>query len=115
MSFQSTHKLEFLVAPWITEDFTRFKIGTVNGIWTSTKNTYDILGIDNDCPGNGHFDDVFEWFENSCKRDKKDFRILEVWNKRLRKHLTEKRGFVLESKKGPSYIKKYKTIASCMN
>lgn len=92
--FKSTHNLDFEVAPWITEDFQRFRIGTVSGIWAATSLSYDILGIDNDKPGNGHFEDTLQWFENSCKRDNRALRILEVWNERLKKHLISKRGFV---------------------
>lgn len=92
--FKSAHNLDFEVAAWITEDFQRFRIGTVSGIWVATSLSYDILGIDNDKPGNGHFEDVLQWFENSCKRDNRALRILEVWNEGLKKHLISKRGFV---------------------
>ncbi len=56
--------------------------------------SYDILSIRNRCKHNGHLEDVFEWFEKSCRRDKKVFRVLEVWNKRFKRHLIEKRGFM---------------------
>lgn len=91
--FQSKNKLSFEVAPWITEDFLRFRIGTCEGLWRSTHDSYDILAVDNTRGGNGHFEDVLQWFEYSCKRDKKAFRVLEVWNKNLKRHLIEKRGF----------------------
>lgn len=107
------HNLDFEAAPWeplpgfpAAENFTRFRIGTCEGLWASTKTSYDILAVTNEVPGNGHWDDVLQWFEFSCKRDKKNFRILEVWNKRLKKHLTTKRGFKLD---GPdNVIKRFK-------
>jgi hypothetical protein len=57
-----------------------------------------MLAVVNDNPGNGHLDDVFEWFEGSCRRDKKNFRILEIWNKAFREHLLTKRGFIAQGK-----------------
>jgi len=95
--FESTHKLDFEAAPWIMGDFMQFRIGTCHGLWGVTDTTYDILAIDNREKGNGHLEDVFEWFENSCKRDGKDLRILEVWNGNFLKHLITKRGFQHES------------------
>lgn len=94
--FKTTHDLPFEVAAWLTSNFMRFRIGTCNGLWRCTNEFYDILAIDNTKPGNGHFNDVFEWFEHSCQRDKKSLRILEVWNGRLKEHLITKRGFEID-------------------
>lgn len=58
--FKSIHNLDFEVAPWITEEFQRFRIGTVSGIWAPTDLSYDILGIYNANPGNGHFEDTLQ-------------------------------------------------------
>lgn len=112
MEFTTTHKLDFGVADWrpldgfpIAGEFKRFKVGTCKGLWRSTSRSYDILAITNDVPGNGHFEDVLEWFENSCKRDGRDLNILEVWNKDFKKHLIKKRGF---KKKGvDDVVKKF--------
>lgn len=97
MDFKSTHGLPFLSAKWVNpandEGWLIFKIGTVNGQWRATPDSYEILSVINDEPGNGHFQDVFDWFENSCKRDKKDLKILECWNAKLATHLKTKRGF----------------------
>jgi hypothetical protein len=91
---KTKHNLDFEVAPWRpTTQFILFRVGTCAGLWTSTDKTYDILAVQNESKGNGHFDDVLEWFEFSCKRDNKNLRFLETWNQRLRKHLIEKRGF----------------------
>jgi hypothetical protein len=96
---KTTHNLQFEVAPWELnisekEPFLRFKVGTVYGLWRSTDDSYDILSVDNTEIGNGHFGDVMEWFEHSCKIDNRNLKVLEVWNKLLYKHLVEKRGFV---------------------
>lgn len=64
-----------------------------------------ILSVINDVPGNGHFNDVLEWFENSCKRDGRLLRVREVWNKGLLTHMLTKRGFVHES--GDNLIKQF--------
>jgi len=71
-----------------------FKIGTCNGVWYPTPTEYRILFIGNSQKGNGHFDDVLEWFEASCKRDKRALVFEEVMNKKFMKHLIKKRGFI---------------------
>lgn len=105
------HNLPFESRPWesmlgVDENFMQFRIGTCEGLWSSTDKTYDILAITNNQPGNGHFDDVLEWFESSCKRDGKSLRILECWNKHFKMHLIRKRGFSPEGK--DNVIKKVK-------
>lgn len=89
----TTHNLIFEHGAWIMYDFDRFRVGTCEGLYRAEKDHYDILAITNNIPGNGHLNDVFEWFEHSCKRDKKSLRILEVWNSGFRNHLINKRGF----------------------
>jgi hypothetical protein len=98
--FRSTHNLIFYSAYWQNpfnlDHWQVFKIGTCKGQWVATDDSYDIISILNECPGNGHFDDVLEWFENSAKRDHKKLRILSVENKRLASHLVKKRGFTYQ-------------------
>lgn len=107
--FKSSHDLPFLSKHWDnpfnTEGWQQFLIGTCHGQWISTPTSYDILTVINDQPGNGHFTDVLEWFERSCKRDGKAFRILEVWNKRLSTHLVTKHGFTYQD--GDNLIKTF--------
>ena len=96
--FKSEHDLIFEVAPYPRniDDKTHwmlFRVGTCRGLWCSTDSSYDILAITNDQQGNGHFDDVLQWFEQSCCRDKKALRILEVWNSNFKNHLINKRQF----------------------
>lgn len=92
------HGLDFEVAEYDLNvdpntDWKRFRVGTCEGLWCSTETSYDILAITNSVPGNGHLTDTLQWFEESCRRDKKSLRVLECWNQGLKKHLIEKRGF----------------------
>lgn len=115
MSFQTAHNLDFMVAddpkgfaraqwalaigithcddehphiPWRL-----FQVGTCHGQWRAVPGAYEILSVMNDEPGNGHFEDVLQWFEQSCRRDGKVLRIRSVDNKKFKKHLIRKRGF----------------------
>jgi len=89
--------LEFFSAEWRRpynlDGWLLFKIGTCDGQWRDGGDAYEILSVYNDQPGNGHFEDVLAWFEQSCRRDGKALRIREVWNPRLKRHLMERRGF----------------------
>jgi len=90
----TTHNLDFLSAEDEFLGTLNFKIGTCVGQWGSTWDSYYILTVINDQPGNGHFDDVLQWFEYSAKRDNKNLIVLELWNERLYFHLLIKRGFI---------------------
>lgn len=103
--FTTTHKLDFEVSVQNrSEDFYRFRIGTCHGLWRATADTYDILAVYNNKPGNGHLEDVFQWFSASCRRDGRDLRVMEIMNEDFLRHLIEKRGFVAE---GDHCIKKF--------
>jgi hypothetical protein len=93
VEFKSTHNLYFETAPFYHPSATRFRVGTCTGIFSCDGDNYIIIGIGNDKQGNGHLQDVFDWFENSCKRDKKNLMVVEIMNKPFMKHLIEKRGF----------------------
>lgn len=100
--FYSTNQLDFESAPYPYQFddgrfWNAFRIGTCEGLWCCTEEAYLILAVRNSKPGNGHFTDVLDWFKNSCKRDKKDFKILELWNKNLKQHLINKKGFKAHS------------------
>jgi hypothetical protein len=101
--FKSTNNLDFEVAPWVTSDFIRFRVGTCEGLWRSTNVSYDILAIHNSSPGNGHVQDVFDWFERSCKKEGKKLMVLEIWNNNFKRHLIERRGF---TEIGPDNVEK---------
>lgn len=83
---------------------------TCEGLYKSSPTSFDILAITNSVPGNGHFEDVLEWFYNSCRRDQKDLVILEVWNSELKRHLIHKRKF--KPYRVDDVILKFKNIPS---
>ena len=98
--FKSTHNLAFKIAKYPIQlvsnvEWIAFKIGTCEGLFCFNGVCYQILAINNKEMNNGHFQDVLDWFENSCKRDKVSLQFLQIMNKRFKKHLVEKRGFVL--------------------
>ena len=102
--FQSSHNLPFGDAPpgplddMFGDGWRNFRIGTCLGQWRAIPEAYEILSILNTKPGNGHFDDVLEWFTQSCKRDGKCLRFREVGNPLFKAHLIGKRGFAAEGK-----------------
>lgn len=77
-----------------SEGHKMFRIGTCDGQWGCTSDSYFILSVINKEAGNGHLNDVFEWFEYSCKRDNKNLLVLECMNNDFYNHLLNKRGFV---------------------
>lgn len=93
------NKLDFLVSdsPYVivgqTFPHLLFKVGTCHGQWGCAKDSYFILSVMNSEIGNGHLDDVFQWFEYSAKRDGKNLIVLECINDRFYNHLLYKRGF----------------------
>jgi hypothetical protein len=92
--FETTHKLDFEVRPWrLSNEFVEFKVGTCHGLYSSDKNSFNILAVINDNPGNGHTKDVFEWFEHSCRRDGKSLKVLEIMNEEYMSDLINKHGF----------------------
>lgn len=95
----TTHSLDFLSCDWPRDpNIQMFKIGSCEGLWYCHEETYVILSVINDEPGNGHFDDVFEWFEFSAKRDGYRLMVQHIMNSRFYHHLTSKRGFVPHGK-----------------
>lgn len=95
--FKSQHDLLFEIGRWDSpfndEKFIRFRVGTCHGLWKADPDNYIILAVNNETPGNGHFEDVLEWFYKSCIRDKKGLRFLDCMNTRFKYHLITKRGF----------------------
>lgn len=101
---KTTHNLDFCWKPSVYNfggsDHKEYKVGTCHGQWGSTFDSYYVLSVINREPGNGHLDDVFEWFEHSAKRDGKNLMVLDCENQRFYNHLLAKRGFVaLDSQK----------------
>jgi len=91
----------------IGEDWRLFRVGTVNGIYRDGNNTYEVLAIQNDEPGNKHVEAAFAYFFTSCKRDKRDFIVRQVWNIGLAAKLS-KMGFTCINE--DDYIKNYKEM-----
>lgn len=100
------HQLEFYARPWHRdESYTDFKCGTVFGLYKYEGTSIVIVALKNDFPGNGHLDDVMQWFENSCTRDKKNLKVVDILNKRFYDHLIKKRGFLKVAKYSDQVIK----------
>ena len=110
----TTHRLNFYSRPWKLKWYWRlamivvrpknddkfpeikweeFRVGTCVGQFRVTPEAYEILSIINSAPGNGHLEDLFEWFEYGCRRSRLPLRILRFTNQRFKKHLIDKRGF----------------------
>ena len=110
-SIVTTHNLNFEASPW-DSDYTRFRIGTCEGLYGYVVNNYcgkpertlDILAVQNRDQGNGHFEDVLEWFEFAAKRDGVPLRFVEIMNERLFLHLCNKRGYKPQILKAGSAI-----------
>jgi len=107
----TTHGLEFEAAKWpICEDILLFRVGTCHGQWFYGGDRgpgYYIISIANETPGNGHLDDVFEWFEYACRREGVPLYILAFFNENFRKHCIKKRGFK-EIKGTDNVVKEFK-------
>lgn len=95
MDFKSTNDLPFECRPWVRNpEWMDYRIGTCTGLYSTSMISYDILAVQNSKQGNGHFQDVLDWFENSCRRDGKSLKFLELMNDELKDHLINKRGFL---------------------
>jgi len=94
-AIQTKHNLDFGSRPWERGfGIQVFRIGSCEGQWMCTESAYCIISVINNNPGNGHLDDVFEWFEFACKRDGKALMVLECMNERFKAHLLQKRDFL---------------------
>jgi hypothetical protein len=104
----TTHRLEFFSAPDpldLIQGLKRFQVGTCGGQWLATQDEYVIFAVANNLPGNGHFEDVLEWFYSSCQRDGKNLLIFEFLNTGFFKHLVNKRGFTPLGNKNNACVK----------
>jgi hypothetical protein len=70
-----------------------FRVGTCCGQFRVADDAYEIVSVLNTESGNGHFDDMMQWFEHACRRDDKGLRFTCILNERFAFHLIEKRGF----------------------
>jgi hypothetical protein len=103
------HNLDFEVAEspynFFNDGHQMFRVGTCEGQWGFTKDCFYILSVANKVQGNGHLDDVFEWFEHSCKSHNRNLIILSVMNSSFYDHLINKRGFTPLDEKRDNLIK----------
>jgi hypothetical protein len=106
--FKTSHNLPFEAAPWHDPEFALFRIGTCEGLWSSDARSYNIIAVTNKQSGNGHLNDVFEWFEHSCIRDGRTLKVVEIMNPEFMMHLINKRGFVKIS--GSNVEKKFNNV-----
>ena len=98
--FKTKHELDFEGTPYDMNidpenDWQRFRVGTVTGLWCFDDKNLKILTIENSSPGNGHFEDTLQWFERSANIFNKPLKILEIMNPDFRDHLSKKRGFTI--------------------
>jgi len=94
-AIRTKHNLDFKVCDDpMGNGVMRYMVGTCNGQYEFMPFAIAIISIVNDSPGNGHLDDVFEWFEYAAKRDKKPLMIMEFFNQRFKQHCILKRGFM---------------------
>lgn len=91
--FQSMHNLHYEEMPGTWYGEKKYRVGTCTGIYHFTRISLNIVAIVNSEPGNGHFEDVLQWFERSCRRDKKNLVFMHCDNLRFRDHLITNRGF----------------------
>ncbi len=106
----TTHKLDFESAdsPYNIlgiGEHKLFRIGTCTGQWGSAKGCFYILSVINHEEGNGHLEDVFEWFEFACKESKRNLLVLACFNERFYRHLLWHRGFIPLDAEGENLIK----------
>lgn len=74
--------------PWML-----YRVGTVEGQFRVTDDSYEILSIINNAPGNGHLTDLLQWFYYACIRSQMPLRILSFYNQDFKQHLIDKKGF----------------------
>lgn len=95
--FESTHGLGFKGAPQIVSGeqtgLTKFEVGTCRGLYKITDIAVEIHAVINDEPGNGHMDDVFEWFEGIAKHGKVPLVVLGA-SPEFKIELSQKRDFL---------------------
>lgn len=96
-AIKTKHNLDFESAPSpyniFGDNHQMFRVGTCEGQWGFIKDCLFILSVFNKEQGNGHLDDVFQWFEYSAKRQGMNLMVLECMNNNFYDHLIKKRGF----------------------
>ena len=93
-AIKTTHDLDFEACPWPRDkSIMLFKIGSCHGQYVFSDMGLEIISIINNTPGNGHLNDVFEWFEYAAKAQGLKLIIREFFNARFKMHCILKRGY----------------------
>lgn len=97
-AIDTEHHLDFLAAdypgPFNDHSQKAYKIGTCNGLYKIDGKFMILIAINNDNPGNGHLNDVFQWFEWAAKEAGMPLMIVAFMNERFYNHCINKRGFL---------------------
>lgn len=109
IEFKTSNSLdvEIIVTNTPYEDYgfwKQFKIGTCFGTFGEADDSLEIFGISNSNKGNGHLNDVLEYFEYICAKKNKNLCFSHFENQDFKKHLINKRGF---EGQGNCVIKKF--------
>ena len=73
-----------------------FRVGTVHGMFGKfEEGTLQLIAIGNDEIGNGDFAKAMDWYEKTAFDMGLKPEVVEIWNQGLKKHLIEKRGYVI--------------------
>lgn len=98
MKFKSPHKLKFKTAPHLIggapTGMEKFIVGTCHGLWVQHNLSVDMWAVINEKPGNGHMDDVIEWFFQIAKAGNVPIRVMDISNKTFYDELVEKWKFL---------------------
>jgi len=113
-AIQTKHNLDFLAAPWHRDKrVMAFKVGTCHGQYAFIEGKLSLISVINEVPGNGHLDDVFEWFEYAARVQGVDLVITEFFNDRFKEHCLKKRGFSSYGKN--DVIKRFSKVKEVAN
>lgn len=78
---------------------TDVRVGSCMAVVDYTTPYNTLIFVANRQPGNGDFARLMDYLEAEAKNDDRPLEVVEIWNKRLRRHLITKRGYV-KSKRG---------------
>lgn len=97
MKFKSEHKLKFLTAPHLIAGaptgLEKFEVGTCHGLWRQDKASIEVWAVINGSPGNGHMDDVMQWFLELARLQNVILAVMDISNLAFKNQLILKWGF----------------------
>lgn len=93
--FKTTNKLSFEInISRFNDGSLEFIVGSCRGLFYIRLGKIQVNAVVNRNEGNGQVKDVFEWFEEACKRFNLELQLLNCWNTEFKNYLINKRGFV---------------------